>query len=319
MGVDLSVIIVSWNTEDLLRRCLVSLGEHLGGVSHEVVVVDNDSTDGTAEMVTTEFPEVRLIQNPVNVGFGAANNQGMAAAMGSYLLLLNSDTYLTDGSVARLFTGVRTQPDVGVAQCRLFFPDGRLQYTAYRFPSLWLVLFEALGLYKLFRRQAPGILLRGYWDHASERDVDWVIGAFMLIPRAVYERTRGFDERLFLYGEDREWCFRIREQGWRIRFYPSASIVHVGHASSATSLGLRRLALCLQRDRDFFIERFGRPRATLMMAVLVAGAAARVAYYAVRSAAGGERAEAYRQMRPEVNRSFRILLGLMAGRDYSCA
>lgn len=319
MAVDLSVIIVSWNTEDLLRRCIASLGEHLSDVPHEVVVVDNASSDGSAAMVDAEFPDVRLIRNAANVGFGAANNQGMAAAAGSYLLLLNSDTYLTDDSVARLLSTVRAQPGVGVAQCRLFFPDGRLQYTAYRFPSLHLILFEALGLYKLFPRQAPGILLRGYWDHSAERDVDWVIGAFMLMPREVYEQTNGFDERLFLYGEDREWCFRIRQHGWRIRFYPSGSVVHVGHASSDISLGRRRLALCLQRDRDFFIERFGRGRAALIMLVLVAGAAVRTAYYAARGAAGGERAHAYRQMQPEVATSFRILLSLTLGRDYSRA
>jgi hypothetical protein len=317
VDVDLSVIVVSWNTEDLLRRCLASLRVHLRSLSHEIIVVDNASTDGSAEMVATEFPEARLIRNVANMGFGAANNQGMTAASGRYLLLLNSDTFLTDDSVAMLFASVQMQPSVGVAQCRLFFPDGRLQHTAYRFPSLGLILFEALGVYKLFRRRAPGILLRGYWDHATERDVDWVIGAFMLMPRRVYEDTGGFDERLFLYGEDREWCFRIRQHEWRIRFYPSASIVHVGHASSDISLGRRRLALCLQRDRDFFIERFGRGRGGVMMLVLLLGAAMRAMYYAVRSATGGERANAYAQMQPEVNATLRVLLGLTIGRDYA--
>jgi GT2 family glycosyltransferase len=263
-------------------------------------------------MVATEFPETVLLRNAENVGFGPANNQAMAAASGRYFLLLNSDTYLTDDSVVSLFARVNSEPEIGVAQCRLWFPDGRLQYTAYRFPSLSLILFEALGMYKLFKRRAPGILLRGYWDHATERDVDWVIGAFMLMPRKVYEQTQGFDESLFLYGEDREWCFRIRQRGWRIRFYPSASIVHVGHASSNISLGLS-----LQRDRDFFIERFGRGRATVMMVALVAGAAARAAYYAARAAVGGGRAEAYGKMRPELNATFAILCRLTLGHDYA--
>jgi GT2 family glycosyltransferase len=315
VGPELSVIIISWNTRDLLRDCLASIAKDLTGLSHEVIVVDNDSSDDSAAMVASEFPDVRLLRNDKNAGFGAANNQAMRIARGDWFLLLNSDTYLTDDSVARLVDRVKALADVGVAQCRLYFTDGRLQYTTHRFPSMALTLFEALGVYKLVPSRAPDVLLRGYWDHDSERDVDWVIGAFMLVRREVFEETGGFDERIHMYGEDREWCYRIRQVGWRIRFYPQASIVHVGHASSDIGLGNKRLALCLRRDRDFYVEQHGRTRATIMMSMLVVGAVLRVAYYAVRVRMGGERAEAYRLMQPEVSATLRIQLALILGRQ----
>jgi GT2 family glycosyltransferase len=265
-------------------------------------------------MVAEAFPSVRLIRNRDNIGFGAANNQAMRVANGSWFLLLNSDAKLVDGSVAELFGAVRETSDIGVAACRLLLPDGRVQGSTYPFPSLRLILFEGLGLYKLVPKRAPEILLRGYWDHASERDVDWVIGAFMLLPREVFEQTGGFDERLFLYGEDREWCYRIRRRGWRIRFYPSATVAHARHASADIGLGDERQALCLQRDRDFYVEEFGRSRASVMMAVQVIGATLRVGYYMVRGALGGSRAEAYRAMQPHLVGTLKLLLALALGR-----
>jgi hypothetical protein len=311
---DLSVIIVSWNTCGLLRDCLASVERHLADVANDVIVVDNSSPDGSAEMVTAEFPDVHLIRNAENLGFGVANNQAMGVARGRWFLLLNSDTLLVDDSVSRLFKKVKDSRDIGVAQCRLFFPDGRLQYTAQRFPTLGLALFEDLGLYKLAPRRAPGILLRGYWKHDAERDVDWVIGAFMLVPRGVFEQTGGFDERLFMYGEDREWCYRIRTMGWRVRFYPDASIVHLGHASSDIRWGDERVALCLERDRDFYVEQRGLAYARLMMSVRVAGAALRAAYYSIRASLRDRNAPRYREMQPHLVNTLRVLVALALGR-----
>jgi GT2 family glycosyltransferase len=311
---DLSVVIVNWNTRELIRNCLASLARHLLGVDHEVIVVDNASHDGSPEMIAADFPDVRLIRNAENVGFGAANNQAMRLARGKWFLLLNSDTELVDDSVARLFARVRTAPGLGVAHCRLRFPDGRLQHSAYRFPSVRLALFEGTGIYKLLPRRAGAILLGGYWDYEDERDVDWVAGAFMLLPREVFAQTGGFDERLFMYGEDLEWCYRIRDLGWRIRYYPDAALVHVDHASSEIRWGDERVALCLRRQRDIYAERRGDLRATVLMAIGVVSTALRTGYYAARIAAGGPRSDAYRQMQRHQRSALRIMLSLTLNR-----
>jgi asparagine synthase (glutamine-hydrolysing) len=311
---DLSVIVVNWNTRERLRDCLASIERHLPRVDHEVIVVDNASSDGSPEMVEGEFPGVRLIRNDRNVGFGRANNQAMASAAGRWLLLLNSDTVLVDDSVDGLFERVQREPDLGIAHCRLNFPDGRLQHTAYRFPSLGLALVEDLGLYKLMPKAKAGpLLLSGYWHYAEERDVDWVAGAFMLLPRGVYAETGGFDERLFMYGEDMEWCYRIREQGWRIRYYPGASITHYDHASADLRWGDERIAICLRRRYDIYRERRGKARASLLVALNLAGAALRVAYYSVR-ALGGPRARAYAEMRAYSATALRELTALAVAR-----
>lgn len=311
---DLTVVVVNWNTRELLRDCLRSVQEHLAGVDTEVIVVDNASTDGSADMVTAEFPRVRLLRNAENLGFGSANNAAMRVARGGWLLLLNSDVVLTDDSVARLFGRIHTQSDLGVAHCRVRLADGRLQHTTYRFPTLGLTVLEDLGLYKLLGSRAPGILLGQHWDHTIEREVDWVAGVFMLLPRVVFEQTGGFDERLFLYGEDLEWCRRIRDTGRAIRFFPDAEITHHDHASSEMLLGEGRLALCLQRHHNFYRERHGPLAGAAFTTVRLTGAALRAAWYSGRARLGGPRAQAYRDMEPSVLATYRNVRAMAAGR-----
>jgi GT2 family glycosyltransferase len=312
---DLSLVIVNWNTREKLHDCLSSIAEHLRAVPHEVIVIDNDSSDGSPEMVEEEFADVRLVRNADNVGFGRANNQGMRMAGGEWLLLLNSDTLLTDDSVARLFEKVRRVPRLGVAHCKLVFPDGRTQFTTYPFPTLGRTVFEALGLYKLVSRKLAGsILLTGYWDYDEERDVDWVAGAFMLLPRRVFEQTGGFDESLFMYGEDLEWCYRIRDAGWNIRFYPDASIVHFDHTSADIRWGQERVALCLQRQREIVSSRAGRVQGILLTVIQLAGALLRAAYYTARSRLGGAKAAAYAADKQYAIYSVKALFGIATGR-----
>lgn len=290
----LSIVIVSWNTRAILKKCLDSIFEHLANVSFEVIVVDNASTDDSAGMVASLFPSIHLIRNEQNAGFGQANNQGMHAAGGDWYLLLNSDTFLVDGSIAQLVNRVSLASDIGIAQCQLRMEDGRLQHSAYRFPSVPLALIEGLGFYKaLSKRQAGRLLLSGYWDYAEERDVDWVTGAFMLLPAQVFRETGGFDERLFMYGEDMEWCYRIQDRGWRIRYFPQARIIHMRHASADLKYGEARIALCLRRRQEIFGARYGSSRAAALLASEIVGAVLRVAYYSARVWAGGPRAGAY--------------------------
>src|SRR4051794_38988438 len=150
--------------------------------------------------------------------------------------------------------------------------------------------------------------------YSEERDVDWVAGAFMLMPRAVFEQTGGFDERLFMYGEDMEWCYRIRDHGWRVRFYPQASIVHVDHASSEMRWGEERIALCVQRQRDLYTQREGRLRGAALMSVRLIGAILRSGYYSIRGRLGGPGAARYREMQPYLRTSLRALVSLTFGR-----
>jgi GT2 family glycosyltransferase len=159
-------------------------------------------------------------------------------------------------------------------------------------------------------RRAPHVLLGGYWDYAEERDVDWVAGAFMLLPRVVFERTRGFDERLFMYGEDMEWCYRIRDHGWRVRYYPDASIIHYDHASSELRWGNERVVICLQRQRDIYTERKGALRGRALMLLHVIGATLRTIYYSARVRLGGRQADPYREMQPHVRTTWRALVNL---------
>lgn len=319
---DLSVVIVNWNTKDRLRSCLDSVVKRLASLEHEVIVVDNASEDGSAEMVAETFPQARLIRNQANVGFGTASNQAMRESRGRWLLLLNSDTVLVDDSVPDLFAALDRDrsnagdmADVGIAHCRVTYPDGRLQHTAYRFPNTRRALFEALGLYKLTSTaRAADVLLAGYWDHAEERDVDWVAGAFMLLPRTVFEATGGFDERFFMYGEDLEWCYRVRDRGWRVRFFPQATIIHYDHQSADLKWGDERIARCLQTERDVYAGRYGNAAATALLLSRLLGQTLRVAYYSVRVRLPGRRASSYEAMQRYAAISARALAALALGR-----
>jgi asparagine synthetase B (glutamine-hydrolysing)/GT2 family glycosyltransferase len=312
---ELSIVIVNWNTRDILRDCLTSVREHMAGVPHETLVVDNASTDGSPDMVRDEFPDVRLIVNDENVGFGRANNQAMHVARGRWLLLLNSDTELLDRSVAELFDAVRDRTDLGVAHCQMLLPDNRVQHSTGRFSSLRLALLEDLGLSKLMSAKRRGeVLLNGYWAHDEERDVDWVAGAMMLMPRAVFERTGGFDERLFMYGEDIEWCERIHAEGWRIRYFPQAKIRHRDHASAELRYGDERLALCLKRQSDLYVARHGPVLGFAYGMTRAIGTGLRAVYYRLRSVAPGPGAERYRTMAPHLSSSFRAMVALAVRR-----
>jgi GT2 family glycosyltransferase len=308
---DLSIIIVNWNTCELLRDCLASIQHHLTHTPHEVIVVDNASSDDSPAMVAREFPAVRLIPSPENVGFARANNRAMLEARGKWFLLLNSDTRLIDDSVDRLLSTARAQDKIGLAHCRLLLEDGRTQHSTYRFPSIALTLLEGFGLYKLLPRSLRGdVLLGGYWEQDRERDVDWVVGAFMLLPREVFERTNGFTEEYFMYGEDLEWCHRIRDAGWRIRYYPNAVVVHREHASAETRWGSAgRVALCIERRQAIFERRYGALRGAAFRVVSVGAAVVHLTYFTARSLLGGPRAEYYRGMRRHASFVLRAQLG----------
>jgi GT2 family glycosyltransferase len=311
----LSIIIVNWNTRDITRAALRSVHEHVSGIDYEVIVVDNASSDGSAEMVRAEFPGVRLFANATNVGFGRANNQAMRVARGQYFLLLNSDTLIFDEAIQRLIHFIDADPAVGIAGCKLLFEDRTLQSSCSRFPSLRVTLLEDLMLYKFLPRRLQGeLLLGGYWPHDRARDVDAVWGAAMLVRRQVFEQTGGFDERIFMYGEDLEWCMRVRDHGWRIAFTPDAAIVHLNHKSSEQKYGDARIDLCHKRAYEIYRRRAGLAAMLLMMLIKTFGALVRASYFGLRAMRRGCMQDYFNAQAKVHSRSLRYHLRALAGR-----
>jgi GT2 family glycosyltransferase len=243
----LTIILVTWNSVNLTRECIRSVLLHRADLAVEIIVVDNASTDGTVKAIDGEFPDVRVLQNDENVGFARACNQGMRAASSDLILLLNSDTYVIDDAIPRVVDVMSRRPDIGMLACQLRWPDGSVQPTAARSPTIRKGLLEDFGLYWFLPRRRWGkVMLGNYWDHSEDMEVDWIAGAFMLLRRAIFFESGGFDERFFMYGEDCEWCTRLRRNGVRILYSTAAVVFHVGGASSLrrwTSRELIRVAV----------------------------------------------------------------------------
>lgn len=236
---DLAVIIVSWHVRDYLADCLRSVQAdlHRSRLAGEIWVVDNGSTDGTLSLLDDLYPHVHVIRNSGNVGFGAANNQGMVAASGKsprYFLLLNPDTLLRPGAIQNLITCLEEHPQAGLAGARLVYGDGRFQHSAFAFPGLTQALFDLWPMPgRLYESRLNGRYPRHWYDTSNDPfEVDLTLGAAMMVRRDVAEATNGFDEAFHMYCEEVDWCWRIREAGWRIYTVPSAEIVHYGGSST---------------------------------------------------------------------------------------
>jgi len=232
--VDVSVIIVNWNTKGLLRDCLSSVYEHAGDFDYEIIVIDNASTDGSASMVKNDFRQVILIENSENRGFAAANNQGMAVAKGRYVLLLNSDTVVLDNSIVNTVRFADKNPQAAVTGCRVLNPDLTLQRTCFMFPSILNMLLSSTYLYKLFpKNRFFGREQMTWWDRSDVRKVDVVTGCYMLVRREAIEQVGMMDEQFFMYGEETDWCYRFWKKGWTVMFAPVGEIIHFGGQSAA--------------------------------------------------------------------------------------
>jgi GT2 family glycosyltransferase len=282
--VDLSVIIVNWNTAELTLRSLEALQTALPSrIDAEVVVVDNGSTDGSADRIADRCPDVRLIRRSDNGGFARANNEAFVAARGDLLFLLNSDALALPGSVEALTGYLDQHPRCGLVAARLLNADLSLQPSCWRFPRWDTALLEALYLYRLLPSQAAGErLLSGYWDHSRVRPVDWVMGAAMMVRRAAIDHVGGFDERHFMYGEDLDWCWRIRRAGWEIAYEPAASVIHLGGQSSAQQFGGVEEWVKHEAYYRFCQEWLGPGHTGCLRAINFAGALLRLGVYSFR-------------------------------------
>jgi GT2 family glycosyltransferase len=256
---DLSVVIVTRNTRELLHACLESIASLSDAVTWEVVVVDNASTDGSIELLRRSYPNTRLICNKSNTGYALANNQGLAVSTGRYLLLLNSDTVVQPGALARLVEFMDTHPEAGACGPLLRYPDGQLQRSCYSDPSPRSYLARMLGVDVLLpRSRLFGNQYYGF-DHAQTSTVDSMLGAALLVRRKAMERVGGLDETLRIHYNDFDWCRRIRLAGWHIFFVHDAEIVH--HLQGTTRLENRQLQIQAEMVKnlfDFFRKHHGR-------------------------------------------------------------
>ncbi|MDB5321742.1 MAG: glycosyl transferase family 2 [Phycisphaerales bacterium] len=237
---DVSVCIVSWNIKDLLRDCLNSLKAQAGNVRYETIVVDNASSDGSAEMVRREFPWVTLVDPKANLGFGRANNLAYRHSTGRWVLLLNPDTVVLDRAIEKLVQFADRHPEAGAVGGRTLKKDGvSLERSCcWGSPGLWPLFCKSLGLHIIFKNSS--IFNReamDYWQRDSVREVGVITGCCLMIRREVYEQTGGFDDHFFMYAEETDLCWRIRKTGGRLVFCPEAQIIHlVGEsAKKATS------------------------------------------------------------------------------------
>lgn len=231
----MTVSIVNWNTRDELRECLASILEQRDSVHLEVYVVDNASSDGSAEMVGCEFADsVTLIENSENRGFGAAHNQVIEQCSGRYVLLLNPDCRVLNPNLLRMMVDyMDSEKDIGMVGPRILNPDGSLQFSARRFPPMFAGIFRHTALGRLFpdNRFVKGYLMTDV-SHDRIMDVDWLSGAALMCRREAFEEIGLLDERFFMYCEDVDWCKRAHDAGWRVVYYPEVEISHrIGAAS----------------------------------------------------------------------------------------
>ncbi len=298
---DLSIIIVNWNAQDLLEKCLRCVQATTRRVSYEIIVVDNASSDDSAAMVRRDFPDVVLIENRQNVGFAGANNQGMQVAQGRYWLLLNSDAFVEENTLDAMVAFMDAHPEAGMSACKLLYEDRRLQPSCYAFPTLKTEFYTALQLDKLFPKSPEfGGFLMTFWDFNDVRAVDAVMGAFMLVRREAVAQAGMMDDSYFMYSEEVDWCYRFKKAGWKILYNPAVQAVHLWGGSSKQV----RVEMFLQLHRskiEFFRKNYGGLSALLLKGIMGFGALLRVGpgavYYLTSSdPAKRQKHEAFRRL-----------------------
>lgn len=255
-AIDVSVVIVNWNTKDLLYQTLKTLYNNTKGVTFETIVVDNGSNDGSSELVQKLWKQVKLIKLPTNKGFAVANNKGFSKARGQCILLLNSDTIVTPTTLPVMFEFLKAHPDAGCVGCKHLNPDGSLQRSMDNFPSL---LNDFLSYTELHRLPIFLPLLKNkfaWWSgHDTVRDVDWVNGACMMVRQEVMKEMGGLDEGFFIYAEELDWCYRIKPRGWKVYFTPEATIIHLG-GQAMNRAADRRMVLKYKGQYRFYKKHY---------------------------------------------------------------
>ncbi len=278
----LSIIIVNWNECEMLSECLQSFISKLLPDRDEVIVVDNGSLDGSLEMLTEQYPSVRLISNLDNRGFAAANNQALEIARGRYVLLLNNDTLIHGDVLAQSCQYLDSHSDIGVLGCRVLNEDGSLQITCAQYPSLLNLVLLTSGLWKLKWPKFLGRYQMAHWKRNDERDVDTVSGCYMLVRACAIKQVGVLDEQFFFFGEETDWCKRFRETGWRVSFAPVGEITHFGSVSARRHNHKRDLMLSRAMVR-LHRKHGGLAAAVVIWTVLFVFNTSRALFWAIRS------------------------------------
>jgi N-acetylglucosaminyl-diphospho-decaprenol L-rhamnosyltransferase len=269
---NLSIIIVNWNTRDLLAQCLASVYAHPPDGEFEIFVVDNASTDGSAQMVRKRFPQVQLIENSKNVGFAQANNQAIRESTGHYVLLLNPDTEVLSGALETLGRFIDVHPQAGAAGARLLNPDGTLQPSCHPAPTLSRELWRLFHLDALWPYACYPM---AGWDLNTPREVDMVPGACLILSRDALDQVGLLDEDYFIYSEEVDLCYRLRQAGWRLYWLPQAVVIHYGGQSTRQMAAAMFLHL-YQGKVLYFRKHHGQPAAQLYKLILLIAALARL-------------------------------------------
>lgn len=269
---DLSISIVSWNTRDLLDQCLRSVCETTDGIEYEVIVVDNASADGSAEMVRERYPQAGLAANRENVGFVRANNQAFDVANGRHFLLLNPDTICLGDALATLVRFLDSRPDAGAVGPLVLNEDRTLQHSWARFPTLW---GEVIGrLDRRLESGEPGPETADETRALGAFEAQWIGGCCLMVRREAAEQIGLLDESLFMYSEETDWCLRLRRAGWGVWVEPRAEIVHFG-AQSTKQIPAETARILRKSKAAFFAKHYGRPYGIALGAALGLKAAAK--------------------------------------------
>jgi len=286
--IDLSIIIVSWNVRELLRDCLISVQNESRGLDVEVIVVDSNSSDLSQALVKEEFPWVRLEEQAENVGFPRGNNIGLSLSRGRNILLLNPDTIVESGALERMVEFLDRNPDAGAIGPQLVNPDGSHQSSRRRFPSLLTAVFESTWLNSV----APKKVIAQYYvldvPPDQQTDVDWLVGACIMVPARVVDEVGMLDEAYFMYSEELDWCRRIKNAGYRIVYLPDARVVHYMGKSSEQAVTERHLNF--QRAKLRYFRKFqGRLSAMFLRIILLLNYAVQLLLELVKGIIGHKR------------------------------
>ena len=257
---DISVILVSYNTIEMTKTALSHLFSSSHHLEMEVIVIDNASKDNSAEILRQEFPQIRLIENKRNVGFGRANNQALPFIKSRYVLLLNTDAFIEPDAIAKTVQYMDANPKCGILGVKLFGRDGVLQPSCRFFPTPWNLFLSRTGLKRIFR--GTKMVDDMSWDHATVRDCDWVPGCYYLVRKEVIDQVGLFDPRYFLYSEEMDHCFATKKAGWQVTYYPYTSVVHIGGESAKsdgeiTASGRQISALQIESELLYFRKNSG--------------------------------------------------------------